>query len=503
MRYKLITEYLEETAAKYPDKIAVVDEQSQVPFRELRSQAFRVAEELMHKGVFKKPVAVLMEKGAACFSAFLGVAYSGNFYTPIDSKMPLERAEKILDTLEPACLIVSESCREAFADLIRKYPVISYEEAQRKPEVCEAEILALSRQLVDADVLYVLFTSGSTGVPKGVIISHRSVIDYIEWVADTFQIQAEDRFANQAPFYFDNSILDLYTSIKTGSTLYIIPEKLFTFPIQLLEYLDQNKITTIFWVPSALCLVANLKALGKVKLDHLKRILFCGEPMPNKQLNLWRKAYPAPLYANLYGPTEITDVCTYYIVDREFDDAEPLPIGYPCNNTDILVLDDHQQLVTKDSGGIGELCVRGTSLSYGYYRNEEKTKEAFIQNPLHSCYAETIYRTGDLVKYNEHGELIFLSRKDFQIKHMGHRIELGEIENAVISQPEVRNCCCLYDDKRKKIVLFYEADGELTDLKTRLKNKVPDYMIPSVVKRLDAMPLNLNGKIDRNQLKQL
>ena len=206
MRYKLITEYLEETAANYPDKIAVVDEGSPLTFRELRSQALQIADALMEKGIFKKPVAVLMEKGAACLSAFLGVAYSGNFYTPIDSKMPLERAKKILDTLEPACLIVSESCREHLRTLssnILRFPT-------RKPNgnrEAEEEILALSRQLVDADVLYVLFTSGSTGVPKGVIISHRSVIDYIEWVADTFQIQAEDRFANQAPFlYFDNSI---------------------------------------------------------------------------------------------------------------------------------------------------------------------------------------------------------------------------------------------------------------------------------------------------------
>ena len=223
--------------------------------------------------------------------------------------------------------------------------------------------------------------------------------------------------------------------------------------------------------------------------------------MPNKQLNMWRKAYPDILYANLYGPTEITDVCTYYIVDREFDDADPLPIGRPCRNTDILVLNKDNCLVAE--GEIGELCVRGVSLSYGYYNNDERTKEAFIQNPLNPYYREMIYRTGDLVKYNEYGEIVYISRKDYQIKHMGHRIELGEIENAVYSVSGIDRCCCLYHDKKKKIMLFYTASAEIPNLKELIKDKLPDYMIPGIYRFLDNMPLNLNGKIDRVKLKTL
>lgn len=308
---KLVTEYLEDTVKKFPDKIAFVDENGGVTYTHLRKRALLVADILQKRKIFKEPIVILMDKGTECIAAFLGVAYSGNFYTPIDSRMPVSRIEKIIDTLKPACIIASERCGLVDSDIISNYSVLFYEKMICGDCSDESEILAISKRIIDTDILYVLFTSGSTGIPKGVIISHRSVIDYIEWVVETFNITNEDSFGNQAPFYFDNSILDIYSTLKMGSTMYIIPEKLFTFPIELLEYLQKNAITTIFWVPSAICLVANLKALGKVSLPNLRRVLFCGEPMPNKQLNMWRHVYPEPMYANLYGPTEITDVCTY------------------------------------------------------------------------------------------------------------------------------------------------------------------------------------------------
>ena len=328
------------------------------------------------------------------------------------------------------------------------------------------------------------------------------MIDYIDWVTETFEITEKDSFGNQAPFYFDNSILDIYSTIKSGATTYIIPKNLFAQPVPLLEYLQEKKINTIFWVPSALIVVAKLKAFRNVDLSGtLQRVLFCGEVMPNKQLNTWRKFLPDVLYANLYGPTEITDACTYYIVDREFADEEPLPIGRPMANTDILVLNDKNEPVTGDE--IGELCVRGTSLSMGYYNNPQKTKEAFVPNPLNPYVPETIYRTGDLVKYNEYGEIIYLSRKDFQIKHMGHRIELGEIETAVSSLEEIALCCCLYDEKRQKIVLFIEAELDKAYINERISGLVPEYMLPGKVIALPKMPINANGKIDRVKLKEL
>ena len=501
-----VTYWLDETAARFPDKTAYADENKEITFSKLRAQSRAIACELTARGLFKKPVAVFLEKGVDVLVSFMGAAYSCNFYSPIDVDMPGSRVNKILEVLEPAVVITTGALREVFSaydykgDFLLLEDVVTEDAAAAEP-AREAALEAARKRGIDTDLLYVLFTSGSTGVPKGVTINHRAVIDYIDWVTETFAITEKDSFGNQAPFYFDNSILDIYSTLKTGATTYIIPKTLFAQPVPLLEYLKEKKINTIFWVPSALIVVAKLKAFKNVDLsDTLRRVLFCGEVMPNKQLNVWRKFLPDVQYANLYGPTEITDACTYYIVDREFSDEEPLPIGFPMPNTDILVLNEKNEPVTGEEPG--ELCVRGTSLSMGYYKNPEKTREAFVQNPLNQAVPELIYRTGDVVKYNERGEIIYLSRKDFQIKHMGHRIELGEIETAVSSLPEISLNCCLYDEKRQKIVLFIEEELDKAYINEKISHLVPEYMLPNKVVRVEKMPMNANGKIDRVKLKE-
>ena len=494
-----VTFWLEDTAKRFPEKKAFIDEKKEVSFAGLREQARAMGSGIAERGLFKKPVAIFLPKGVDALIAFLGVAYSGNFYSPIDVRMPANRINRVLMTLQPSLVITSKELSAAFAqcDYIGEILLLEEEDFNIRDDL----IARVQSKCIDTDLLYVLFTSGSTGMPKGVCISHRSVIDYIDWVTDTFSICETDSFGNQAPFYFDNSILDIYSALKTGATAYIIPKDLFSQPVLLLEYLKERKINTIFWVPSALIIVARIRALRSVDLsDVLKRVLFCGEVMPNKQLNAWRKYLPDVLYANLYGPTEITDACTYYIVDREFSDEEPLPIGIPAANTDILVLNEKNELAGE--GEIGELCVRGTCLSLGYYNNPEKTKEVFVQNPLNPYVPEMIYRTGDLVKYNEYGELVYLSRKDFQIKHMGHRIELGEIETAVSSLDEISGCCCLYDEERNKIVLFIDADVSKADVNSRISKLVPEYMLPNKVVTLKNLPINANGKIDRVKLRK-
>lgn len=495
-----VTYWLDETARRLPDKIAFADEKKEITFRELGAQAKALATHMIAKNLFKKPVVIYLEKGVDVLVSFMGAAYSCNFYSPIDVDMPASRVNKILEVLQPSLVVTSRELQPVFEQFDYKGDYLLFEEAIGGA-VNEEAIEAARGKGIDTDLLYVLFTSGSTGVPKGVTINHRSVIDYIDWVTETFEITQGDTFGNQAPFYFDNSILDIYSTIKSGATTYIIPKNLFAQPVPLLEYLKEKKINTIFWVPSALIVVAKLKAFRNVDLsDTLRRVLFCGEVMPNKQLNTWRRFLPDVQYANLYGPTEITDACTYYIVDREFTDDEPLPIGIPMANTDIIVLNDRNEPVTGDE--IGELCVRGTSLSMGYYNNPEKTKEAFVQNPLNPYVPETIYRTGDLVKYNEYGEIIYLSRKDFQIKHMGHRIELGEIETAVSSLEQIALCCCLYDEKRQKIVLFIEEELDKAYINEQISSLVPEYMLPNKVVTLPDMPINANGKIDRVKLKE-
>lgn len=496
-----VTAWLEQTAEKYPERTAFSDERKSVTYRELSAQAKAAAVQIIRSGIFKKPVAVFLPKGADTIISFMAAAYSGNFYTPIDVETPRKRVQKILEVLEPEAVITSSDLAGVFRDYGYEKSVIILEEAVRN-EIEEALIAEVQRKCVDTDILYVLFTSGSTGTPKGVAVCHRSVFDYIDWVTDCFHITQEDSFGNQAPFYFDNSILDIYSCIKTGAACHIIPKRLFSQPVRLLEFLKERRISTIFWVPSALIMVARLKAFRNVDLTRfLKRVLFCGEVMPNKQLNIWRAHLPNALYANLYGPTEITDACTYYIVDRTFADDEPLPIGFPIPNTDVIVLDEENHPVTGDRSG--ELCVRGTSLAMGYYNNPEKTREAFVQNPLNPHVPELIYRTGDIVKYNERGELIYLSRKDFQIKHLGHRIELGEIETAVSSVEGVELCCCLYDDAHWKIVLFLDKPLEKAYINEKISQLLPEYMLPNRIECLSSFPLNANGKIDRAALKKL
>ncbi|EMG7299693.1 AMP-binding protein, partial [Campylobacter upsaliensis] len=420
------------------------------------------------------------------------VAKSGNFYTLLDEKMPLERIEKIIKVLKPKAFITSKSL-----NLKLDLPTLYTEDFESYER--DEEALAKARlRHIDTNLLYVFFTSGSTGLPKGVSISHKSVIDYAFWVSEEFELDENEIIANQAPLYFDNSILDIFPTIKEGGSVHLVPNSLFAFPLKVLEYLENEGVNTIFWVPSVLIYFANTQALEKFKLEKLKKVLFCGEIMPNKQLNYWRTHLPHTLFANLYGPTEITDVCCFYKVDREFKDDELLPIGKACKNTELLVFDENKNFIN-EAGKKGELYVRGTSLSLGYYNDIEKTKAAFIQNPLHHNYLDLLYKTGDIVAYNEFGELLCYGRLDNQIKFKGHRIELGEIEAVLNSHEKIKNSACIFKDD--KLIAFYESEEEL-DLKGFCKQKLPPYMIASSFVRVEKFALNANGKIDRKILSE-
>lgn len=498
---RIITDYLDATVHKFPEKIAFEDVKRKITFRTLQAEAYHIAAGLAEQHIFKQPVAVFLEKSVECIVAFMGTAYSGNFYTPMDIDMPRVRAEKIFEILQPAVILTDKKHRDILSKMTFGESVILVYEELMENAVDRQLIASRLKRITDTDVLYVMFTSGSTGTPKGVIISHRSVIDHAEWAANAFHMTENDIFANQAPFYFDHSILEIYQTLRNGATLYIVPKILFSFPKKLMSFLIEKRINTLIWVPSALCYLVNFKAVDKIHLPELRRIMFGGEVMPVKQLNVWRQAYPDVLFVNLYGPTEATDDSTYYIIQRELSENEAVPIGYPCVNADVFLLNENNQLITQPEV-LGELCVRGSSLAYGYYRNPTKTKEAFVQNPLNPYYEEKIYRTGDLVRYNMHGELVYVCRKDLQIKHMGQRIELGEIETAVSAIEGVTANCCIYDDKNSQIVLFYTGDVDSKKISGRLKQVLPVYMLPNHKIHLDGMPLNLNGKLDRLKLKE-
>lgn len=489
---KNVIEYLDNIVALHPDKVAVKDSTGTITFAELQQASLKIAAKLQGMQVKTSPVCVYIPKGCQMVESFAGINRAGNFYVPLDTKSPDTRVSSIINVLEANAIITN---RQNLAKLqsFCNAPIIVIE------DVLEAEMpdVTLTDEQIDTDPVYSIFTSGSTGTPKGVVVSHRGVIDYIDWAVDTFHIDSTAVIGNQAPFYFDNSTLDIYLMYATGATLNIIPESCFAFPAKLIDYLNDNKITFVFWVPFVLVNVANLNIFASKKPETLKDVFFAGEVMPNKHLNYWRKHLPECRYANLYGPTEITVDCTYYVVDREFSDDEPLPIGIPCRNSDVLILVDRQRKAAQ--GEQGELCVRGTSLALGYYNNPEKTKDAFIQNPLNSHYPETIYCTGDMVYTNEFGEIMYVGRIDSQIKHNGYRIELGEIETAVLGSKLVKSCCVTYDFVNKKIVMFYQAENELnmSDFRQAVMNKIPKYMMPSVYHKVDEMKINANGKIDR------
>lgn len=495
-----VTEYLDYSAEKYPDKTAFVDRHTDMTYSELKNAAYHLAMGMIKEGIFKKPVGVYLEKSVQCIAAFMGAAYAGNFYSPLDTEMPLPRIEKIMDTLQPAVIVTDEAHRQQAESFAKESLILVYEKLQNEL-VDEEKIHSVSQKVIDTDILYVLFTSGSTGTPKGVIISHRALIDFTEWGTERFDIDDGFIFGNQTPFYFSMSVFDIYQTLKNGAAMYIVPKEMFSFPVMLMQYLYDHDINTVFWVPSALMLVAAFKALESPYLPKLRNVFFGGEVMPVKQLNKWIEKYPDCRYVNFYGPTEVTDTCTVYEVNRKFENSERLPMGEACANMDVFLLDEEDR-PPKD-GEIGEICVRGSGISYGYYHDEEKTREAFVQNPLNHCCPETIYRTGDLAYVNEYGEFVYVSRKDFQIKHMGHRIELGEIETAVSSVKGVESNCCIYDQQSSRIIMYYTGTADGKYVMERLKEMLPVYMLPNKRIHLEEMPFNLNGKIDRQRLKEM
>lgn len=497
-----VLEYLERTAEKYPNKGALTDDKNSVSFQEWNTYARAIGSDLvrMTGGVARRPILVFVDRRIEGLVAFAGVVESGNFYVPIDCKMPPERIHLIADVLAPvAAIYVTDKDRAVLEEIGFSGAILKYEDGISS-EIDSKQLSIIRSGMIDLDPLYAIFTSGSTGIPKGVVITHRGCIDLAEWLVDSFGFSEEDNLGNQTPFYFDGSVKDIYICMKTGATLNVIGKKYFTFPKLLVSFLNERKINSILWATSAIVLIGNSNILAENPPKYLNKVFFAGEAMPAKQLKVWQRQFPSAMYVNLYGPTEITVDCTYYIVDREYADNEFIPIGKECRNMQVLVFNDDNRLVSQ--GEVGELCVRGSGVALGYYGSQSKTNDVFVQNPLHDKYRDIIYRTGDLVRYNCEGILEFVSRKDFQVKHNGNRIELGEIEAAVNANPNVTNTACIFDKENDLLILYYtSSDGADIDIINDVKERLPKYMFPNQVHRLDMMPYNLNGKIDRIELK--
>lgn len=498
-----ILDYLELTAKRLPEKVALADDKLSLTFSQWVDQSESIGSVIAKStnNTIRRAVLVFVDRRIEGLVGAIGAVESGNFYVPIDCKMPFERVRLIADECKPIAAVATTYADLKTLDQIEFVgPRLLYDEV--KEHKADKQMLKTIReQIIDLDPVYSIFTSGSTGVPKGVVISHRGMIDLADWLVETFEFTDKDSLGNQTPFYFDGSIKDIVICLKSGATLNVIGKKYFTFTKLLIPLLNDRHVTAILWATSAIVLVGNSDILNVALPEHLRLVTFAGEAMPAKQLRTWQEKLPNVRFVNLYGPTEITVDCTYFDVKRQYEDDEYIPIGKACHNMQILVLkdDDTEAAV----GEVGELCVRGTGVALGYYGNRLKTDEVFIQNPLNPLFNDIIYRTGDLVKQVEDGNLVFVSRKDFQVKHKGNRIELGEIEVAVIAIEGVTNAACIFDQENDKLVLYYTTvDGLPKDIINLVKQRIPIYMFPEVVIHLTQMPYNLNGKIDRIELKK-
>lgn len=532
---KNVLEFLEKSAFSDPIAIACGDENEELSYSALLLASKKLGAFLSQHTAPRRPVALYLEKSVPALIGFFGIVYAGGFYSVLDPSQPMARTVKILETLQPSVVLTDYANREKAEEVIAEFrktanAAISAElyvlndlpgikdrgdvQAEGITKEEEALLSAIREKAMDVDPLYVNFTSGSTGVPKGVTVGHRSVISFISSFVEIFGIDKEDVLGNQAPFDFDVSVKDIYSALFAGCRLQLIPRSYFSNPMELMDYLSEKKITNLTWAVSALCFVSVMNGLEYKVPEKVRRVMFSGEVMPIKHLNHWKKYLPEAMYVNLYGPTEITCNCCYYILDREFQEGEKIPLGKTFPNEKVFLLgEDGNEILPgtiadKGSRGHlegeenpeGEILVSGAGLAIGYYNDTAKTQEAFTQNPLNKVYYERCYRTGDLARYNEKGDLVYCSRKDFQIKRMGHRIELGEIESTAMKIEEVTRALALYEADEQKLWLFYTGKADRKEVARTLRGLLPPFMLPNKTVQIEEMPLTKNGKIDRAAL---
>lgn len=498
---KAITDYLDQSAVRYPGKMAFEDVNIRLTYADLQKAAYQIAYYLIGKQLLHKPIAIFMEKNVGCIASFFGVAYSGNFYSMMDVNAPAKRIQSILENLEPAAIITNRINLKKADEIRHGAELLLYEDMEEEAYYT-SEIIDIASQIKGSDILYIMYTSGSTGKPKGVVTSHQAVIEYIEAASnDYLNITDQDVFGNQYPFFYIASIDDIYLPVRNGASTVIIPPALFYSPRKLVDYLIEKKINVINWVPSALAIIANYDALNGVDLSGIRKVIFGGELIAAKVLNYWQRALPDAVFINGYGATETTEGTTYYIVDRTFKDTDEIPLGKPMNHVEIFLIDQSGNEVMQ--GEIGEMYVRTSALSNGYYRDIGKTVDTFVQNPINKKYLDIVYKTGDFARQDRDGNFIYIGRIDEQIKINGHRIELEDIEKNALEIEGVDECICLYQKEKNELALYYRGKAQGKIIYECLREKMPVFMIPSRYYKIKEFPLNANGKIDKILLMSL
>lgn len=498
-----ILDRFEKIVDKYPDKLAFSDDIRQISFQELKQEALCAAGGIAKLNFIKMPIGVVARHCVDTVVLFLAVLYSGNFYIPLDEEAPAARNEMIIRESGIRLLLGGQKVHNS--EEIPNYTLENLCEECRNPDIlCE-----IRKSILPTDPIFAVYTSGSTGVPKGIVKSHFAMLSFIDAFVQQFNITPDETLGNQTPFYFDASSKDIYLGAAVGVTVHIIDKALFSFPLKVVQFLNSKKITMICWSPSALMIISQLNIFRSAVPVYLKKVFFVGEVFQTKHLNRWKEKLPETEFINLYGSSEIAGVCTWYMVPEMLPEDSEIPLGQALPGMEVFLMSEHSGSFkkVKESGEIGELCIRGPGLGMGYLNEPQRTAEVFIQNPFQNSYREIIYRSGDLAKYDEQGRLCYISRKDFQIKHMGHRIELPEIELKCNQIAGVRKAACVYDDSKRRIFLFVETEkgSGLTSIGVieTLKECLPAYMVPGKVRILEEIPLNANGKIDRVELRQL
>ena len=518
MKKFLAQHYLDNSRSHYLEKVAITFADKNLTYDGLYKLSNQLANCLKSKGVSRQDrVGIFLKRSIDSIIAINGILKADAIYVPIDAKSPIERFRKIIDDCEPRALICDRgTLKKAEKNISNNISIFVLEDQDeldaplRNSYVYLNDIKSQSDaspyyQNIDNDIAYILYTSGSTGDPKGVMISHLNITNYIEWAVDCFEINQNEKILSTAPFHFDMSTFDIYCALKRGATLCIAPESLLLFPTKLLDLIDKEKISLWKGVSSLLMYVARTIPLSKKKLASLNKIIFAGENLPTRYLIEWMEAFPDKQFYNAYGPTEATGISTYYHVARIPENStERIPIGRPCENTEVYVLTEDGALA--DTGEIGELCIRGSGLSRGYWNDEAKTAKVFVQNPISAIPGDRIYHTGDLALLNKEGNYELVGRKDNQVKNMGYRIDLAEIENGLISTGKIKDAAViLYRSEKYSVdelvaMVVTDSNSSPEKLRENLKNIIPAYMMPHRIFVVDDIPRTDRGKIDRKNI---
>jgi len=507
----LVQNFVSHNASERPESLFIQDGHQAITYGVMDESTNKLARALRRRGVTRGDgVALFIPKSIPFFEALIATLKADAYYLPLNLGSPEQRNQRILAHSGCRFLLCTEETVLEAERLLQGLPEVTL--IVLGPDLAhEDSAEPLEFENVAGDLAYVLYTSGSTGEPKGVMITHSNVSNYAHWTTDYFRITPEDRLSNHPGPHFDLSVFDIYSAMKAGASLHLVPPEASLFPIKIVDFIHEHQLTVWNSVPSLYTFIHRAKALDGSRLGTLRVLTFNGEVMPTATLIEWMKACPGARCVNQYGPTETTCASLFYeLSEIPTDPTVPIPIGAPLAHTEAFALSDDGQLIKE--GESGELHIGGAGVGRGYLNDPERTRNAYIPHPLDTGGGSVVYRTGDLVALRPGGGFDFVGRKDFQIKVMGYRVELGDIEAALSSLEYVSSAAALGiphpRSKDIRIVAFFvlhDTRHTIEDERIRsdLQKLVPDYMVPRVFVRLDDMPTNPNGKIDRSALRAL